>query len=345
MARDPDGGGQGGIVVTTADEGRHLDLAALMEHWANGVPVVIPIAGAPSLRVLIDPPRSRVTLRAPVSPETQVPASAWSHIGVSTLVDGGIRYLEISTTDERLVADGYAMLMAVADRIQIDGLEPMAAFGQTLATWQSILAMRVRMSLEKEIGLYGELLVVAAVLATGVAQARSWRGGLREEHDFGFSDADLEVKTTIGERRQHWIHGLAQMVGTRNTPLWMLSLQITRAAGGQGQNMPELIDSIFEMAPNADRIVVEQNLVSAGWHEDQRDLFAERWRLRTAPLALRVDDDFPRLTPELLAKAGINLAPLRQVAYEIDVTDRAPTAPQPPTVRAITERMKDETHD
>jgi hypothetical protein len=316
-----------------------------MEHWANGVPVAIPIAGAPALRVLIDPPNSRITLRAPVSPETQAPASTWSHISVRTVVEGGVRYLEISTTDEHLVADGYAMLTAVADRTQLDGLEPVAAFEQTIATWQSILAMRARMSLEKEIGLFGELLVAGAVLATTSIQGRSWLGGLREEHDFGFDDVNIEVKTTSGERRQHWIHGLGQMVSTGDSPLWMLSVQITRAGPGQGQTLPELIDAVLEMKTGSDRIQFEQDLAAAGWREDQRDLLAERWRLRTTPLALRVDDDFPRLTPELLAKAGIDLAPLRQVAYEIDVTGRAPSAAQPPTVRAITEQMKEAKHD
>lgn len=316
-----------------------------MEHWAHGVPVAIPIAGTPPLGVLIDPPRSRLALRAPLAPETQVPASTLAHISVSALVDRGTRYLEISTTDDRLVADGYAMLAVVADRIQVDGLEPVAAFEQTLATWRSILATRVRMSLAKEVGLFGEMLVVAAVLNTGTTGARSWRGALHEEHDFGFADADIEVKTTSGERRQHWIHGLGQMVPTGSTPLWVLSLQITRAGTGQGQILPELIDSVVEVATNADRKVIVQNLVAAGWHEDQRDLFAERWRLRTVPLALRVDADFPRLTPGLLTKAGIDLTPLRQVSYEIDVTDRAPSTAPPPTVSAITDQLGDEADD
>ncbi len=342
MAGHPDGGRERGVNVT-AGESRHLDLAALTEHWANGVPVAIPIAGEPELRVLIDPPRARLTLRAPVALETQAPTGAWTHISVSIVVDGGTRYLDISTTDERLIGDGYAMLAAVADRVQIDRLDPVAAFEQTLATWRSILATRVRMSPEKEIGLFGELLVVAAVVATGTAPARSWRGALGEEHDFGFGDADVEVKTTSGERRQHWIHGLGQMVATGDTPLWMLSLQITRGGAGSGQTLPELIDAVLDMTTDTDRSAIRQNLVGAGWHEDQRDLFADRWRLRSRPLALRVDDDFPRLTAELLSKAGIDLAPLRQVAYEIDVTDRAPSGAPPPTVQAITEHMKDET--
>ena len=95
--------------------------------------------------------------------EVEAPVNALAHVAVEHAVEGGVRYLEISTTDARLVVDGYAMLMAVADRVQLDGLEPLAALEQTLATWQSILATRVRMSLQAEIGLFGELLVVQAL--------------------------------------------------------------------------------------------------------------------------------------------------------------------------------------
>jgi hypothetical protein len=258
-----------------------------------------------------------------------MPTNSLAHVAVETLVDAGDRFVEISTTDARLVVDGYAMLMAVADRIQLDGFDPLTALEETLKTWESILRTRTRMSMEAEIGLFGELLVVRAVLETGVAEATAWRGGLGEEHDFGFSDADAEVKTTSGERRRHWIHGLTQLVQTTQTPLWLLSVQVTRGGDDQGESLPELIDGVSAMADGPGRGRIASNLAAIGWDDDQRDLFDERWRLRSAPLALRVDADVPRLTPALLSKAGIDTASLRQVAYEIDVTDR-PASPNPP---------------
>lgn len=323
----------------TEAPGRHLTTLTLMEHWDSGVPVVIPITGKPALRFRIDAPRHRLTLRAPLPHGVEAPANALAHVAVDMLVDGGVRYVEISTTDARLVVDGYAMLMAVADRIQLDGVDPLVALDQTLATWQSILAKRARMSLQAEVGLLGELLLVRALLDTGTAGATAWRGGLNEEHDFGFVDADVEVKTTTGEKRQHWIHGLTQLVETGPTPLWLLSVQITRAGEGQGETLPGLVDQMLTSATGADRDRIAQNLSAVGWHDAERDLFDERWRLRSVPLAVRVDDDFPRLTPTLLARAGIDTTPLLRVAYEVDLTGRVPSLDPPSTISAVVENM------
>lgn len=325
---------------------RHLSPGALLEHWATAVPVVIPIAGEPALLLRIDAPRSRLTLRTPIPPDTDVGISPRRHIKLDVLVDGDSRFLEISTTDERLVVDGYAMLCAVADRIQLDGLPPMTALEQTLETWQSILAMRVRMSPQAEIGLFGELLVLEAVVSAGSQLSLgSWRGALSEEHDFGFPDADVEVKTTTGERRQHWIHGLGQLTATSETPLWMLSIQITRGGTGQGRSLPELIADVLAMALDADRARLSQNLGAAGWHDGQEDLFSERWRLRAPPVPLCVDDSFPRLTAVALSSAGVDVAALRQLSYEIDVTDRPAAVDCPASLDAIVQRMGGITDD
>jgi Putative PD-(D/E)XK family member, (DUF4420) len=230
--------------VTAPDTGRHLSTAVLMQHWDDGVPVAIPLAGDPPLELRIDQARQRLTLRAPVPPGVEPSPNALAHVAVEIKIDDDTRYLDISTTDERLVVDGYCMLMAIADRVQLDGVDPLVALEHTLATWQSILATRTRMSPQAEVGLVGELLVVSALLATGVAGVAAWRGGLGEEHDFGLSDADVEVKTTTAERRHHWVHGLGQLMPTGEVPLWLLSLQLTRAGEGEGERLPDLIDRL-----------------------------------------------------------------------------------------------------
>lgn len=322
--------------MTAPAPGRHLTTAGLQQHWDYGVPVAIPIAGTPALRLRIDPPRGRLTLRAPLSREVEPPINTLAHVAVDVRIDGVQRYLEISTIDARLVVDGHAMLMAIADRIQLDGIEPVEALETTLVSWESILASRVRLTLQAEVGLFGELLVVQALLDTTTAGGSAWRGGLSEEHDFGFADADVETKTMSGEQRRHWIHGLGQLVPTGESPLWLLSIQLTRAGEGEGFRLPELIDDVRGRVSGAEQARLEQNLTAAGWSEDQRDLVTDRWRLRTPALAFRVAGDFPRLTPDLLGGASIDVAPLRQVAYEIDLTGRPPSSDPPASVATIT---------
>ncbi len=327
-------------MTAAAHGGRMMTPAVLMEHWHNGVPVIVPLTGTPELRLWIDSTRRRLTLRAPSSSGTQLPVNTLAHVSVETVIENGVSYVEISTTDKDLVFDGYAMLMAVADRIQLGGAEAVAALEETLATWGAILAARARLSPGAEIGLFGELLVVRGLLAADAAGIGAWRGGFGEEHDFGFAEADLEVKTTSGERRHHWIHGLAQLLGTDGSPLWILSLQITRGGDGQGLRLPELIDEVLAAVDGQGRDRVEQNLAGAGWHEAQRDLYVERWRPRTAPLLLRVDGRFPRLTAPLLSALAVDTGSLHRVDYEIDLTDRQPSPDPPPAVVEILTQME-----
>lgn len=325
--------------MTSKSDGRRLAPAALLQHWHNGVPVVIPIAGTPPLSLRIDKPRSHLTLRAPMSASAQLPVNPLAYVSVETLVEGGSLYLEVSTTDARLVVDGYAMLMAIADRIQIDGAEPTAALTETLEIWAAILSRRTRLSLEAEVGLFGELLFLRALVETGTAKAAAWRAGFGEEHDFGLPRIDVEVKTTSSERRHHWIPGLTQLVPTGKTPLWVVSVQITRSGEGLGETLPELIGDVLTIATDADRAVIEENLTRMGWDDGQRDLFSDRWRLRSAPAAFQVTDRFPRLTPDLLTNVAIDMSRLRQVNYEIQLDDLECSSP-PPALAAVNGHLR-----
>ena len=326
--------------MTAPPDDRHLTTAALYEHWNAGAAIAIPLHGEPELLLRIDAPRQRLTLRAPVSPHVSAPHNDLAHVVVEVVTQSGGRFVEISTTDERLLADGYAMLSAIADRVQLDGVEPLAALHETLATWRVILATRIRMSTEAEVGLFGELLVLESLLASGGLDATAWRGGLSEEHDFGFAQADLEVKTTTGERRQHWIHGLNQMVPTCRTPLWIISTQLTRGGQRQGRTLPVLIDVVLGLVSDGTAgSHVGHVLKEAGWRPEQADLFRDPWRLRQKPLALRVDGAFPRLTPEQLTAGGVDVGAIRRVSYEIDVTDRPASVPVPSVISTIIHQM------
>jgi hypothetical protein len=270
-----------------------------------------------------------------------LPANDLAHVRLDLVADGEQRYLEISTTDERLVVDGYAMLVSVADRVQLDGIEVITALRTTLATWRSILATRVRMSPQAEIGLVGELLALETFVAAGAgAGIGCWRGAKREEHDFGFGDADVEVKTTSGERRQHWIHGLGQLVPTGGTPLWLVSVQITRAGQGQGRTLTQLVADLLTEVRGDDRASLVQALAEAGWRDEAADLFPDAWRLRSAPAAFRVDESFPRVTPAHLKFAGVEVGAIRQVTYEIDVTDRPSSDSIPKTLATALSQLE-----
>jgi len=221
-------------------------------------------------------------------------------------------------------------------------MEPLQALEETLAKWRSILAARTRMSHQAEVGLYGELLVLEALLKQRRAEAvESWNGPLREEHDFSLGDVDLEVKTTSSERRQHWVHGLDQLVATPPSQLWLLSIQITRGGPQAGRTLGQLIDDVASLVEDPAMMTRLRDILARNaWREGERDLFSAAWRLRTKPLPLIVDDAFPRLTSGALVQGGVDTAAIRQVNYEIDVTGRAISDPLDATLEAVVDLME-----
>ncbi|HEY5977767.1 MAG TPA: PD-(D/E)XK motif protein [Solirubrobacterales bacterium] len=314
----------------TSDLGaRRLSPSDLDEHWDRNAAVIVHLPGDPELDIRIDKPADRLTLRAEVPAGAPVPVSGLMNVELNSVVEGGVAFVEIATVGKELLHDGYAMLMTVADRIQLDGSPPFEALEETLALWEAILASRARLGTEVEVGLFGELLLLEGLVKAGVARADAWRGGLREEHDFGFAKADIEVKTTSGEHRQHRINGLGQLQETEGSSLWLVSIQITRGGDGQGRTLPELIDEVRDLGGSAGRPKIDENLAGTGWQDAQRDLFWDAWRIRSRPLLLRVDGSFPRITRELISELQVDTARVREVDYVLDVAD-LPEAEDPP---------------
>ena len=130
------------------------------------------------------------------------------------------RFLEIVIDDPSLFIGAYPVLRAVADHIQLDGIDVMSALSSTIRLLDQLLRRDVGLSVEREIGLLGELLVLYK-LCTRLAIAdaiATWRSSESEEHDFSIYGMDVEVKTTSAERRTHWISSL-----TATRPDWSTS--------------------------------------------------------------------------------------------------------------------------
>ena len=320
------------------DSERHLSPQGLSQYLGADVPVVLPIAGEPPVSIFIDPLRQRIGLRSPLEGDALPLASAWENVHVAIVQADGIRQMEISATDPQLFVDVYAMLCAVADRIQLEKTAPLEALESTIVMWERVLARRKRLGDDQEIGLYGELLILRALIET-VGQdvaIEGWRGPLAEEHDFGFSDSDTEVKTTSRETRQHWVSNLSQLVPTRNRALWLVSAQITRAGADHGESLPQLIAAVRTLlASNDHRRRYGEVLTKLHWSDDHQDLYTQRWTLRSAPKAYRVTASFPALTSASLTTLGWAANEITQVRYEIDLTSRRPGNPVEPLASAL----------
>ncbi|SEQ32035.1 Putative PD-(D/E)XK family member [Streptomyces sp. yr375] len=236
----------------------------------------------------------------------------------------------LTTPEPDLLRDFHDLLLAVADRIVVDGQDLDHAFDETVHGWSALLGRPRGMSLQKRIGLHGELAVLGRVaqLVGWQAALDSWVGPAGEEHDFALGEADLEIKTTTSELRSHTIHGLGQLAETPGRPLWFASLRLTRGGVG-GRTLGDSAKATRDAAA-AENIAlgrrVDRLLAAAGWDPDQTE--DERWTPRDSPLMLRASD-MPRLTAEGLP--GGSVGRIGHVTYVVDVTGLRPDE-HPPIV-------------
>jgi Putative PD-(D/E)XK family member, (DUF4420) len=317
---------------------RHLATQILLEHVAAGVEIAYPFPGSPVVVLRIEGAVPRLTLRIESNEPAPVAVSALQHVRVASISADGTQFLTVTVSGGELVLDGHAMLCAIADRVQLEHRPPAKAIVETVVQWRSVLAARSRMSAEAEIGLFGELLVLEALhAAIGPTAIDSWRGIENEEHDFGLEKIDVEVKTTAGERRTHWISGIRQLLPSVDRPLAMLSIQVTRG-GMTGRTLAELIDSLRLVI--ADVTQLDEKLARVGWDDTEADLYVERWTLRSAPMAFQVAGDFPRLTPGFLGMLPIDAQSLIEVRYRIDLDGRPADEVASQTVQHALASMK-----
>ncbi|MER7909023.1 PD-(D/E)XK motif protein [Streptomyces sp. NPDC096068] len=263
------------------------------------------------------------------------PTSPLPSILIDTVAERGKRMARIRTTQETLLRDFHDLLNAVADRIVVRNRTLDQAFSETVRAWSALLGRSRDISVARRIGLMGELAVLASVAeAQGWPTAlESWKGPDGEEHDFGLSDIDVEVKTTSSEHRRHTVHGIGQMSPTTARELWLVSIQLTRG-GSHGKTLSDCAHTIrrrvSENSPaSLDRL--DHKLMAAGWDPEFPD--DERWHLRNTPVPLRVDATIPHLDDSVIP-SGMHHR-IDDITYTIDVSGLPPSAGAPSVLADI----------
>lgn len=257
------------------------------------------------------------------------PRSPLAAVRVDRVLHGGRRLARVTTSEPELLRDFHDLLLAVADRIVVDGQGLARAFEETVHGWSALLGRPRGLSRERRLGLHGELAVLVRIAGTIGWQAAldTWVGPTGEEHDFALDSADLEVKTTATERRRHTIHGLGQLTETAGRPLWFASLRLTRGGVG-GRTLADSVKVARDSAA-AEHIALGRRLDAlldaVGWEAEQPD--DERWTPRDTPLVIRATD-MPRLTVDDLPEGTVGR--IDTVNYAVDVTGLSSIGQVPP---------------
>lgn len=319
------------------DDPRHLSEAALDDFLNSRPKTAVRITGVPEIQlVFLTGEDGGAALRVDWDGNSMPDLSEYEHLSADIVRTGDRAWAELLIDDPDVFRRAVPAVWRIADRIQLEQIGFAAAVVATLADFRELLESAPGMSAEVESGLFGELTVLDFLISgtSGSEAVAAWRGPNGDEHDFDLGCGDLEVKATTSETRVHWIGSLGQLTPTPGRKLWLLSVQLTTGLK-DGATIAELITKLRSRLSGADQCVFDKMLYAAGWRDRYTAKIRRRFQLRSTPLLLPVNVDFPALTQERIAAAGMAPSRLREIAYSIDVTGLAEESCPPTAISQL----------
>lgn len=296
-----------------------MEPAIVESYFRLGHPATFVLLDQPVATMTIDPIREEIRLETPAlgsSPEV----TAMERLSVKTVQRHDDTWFELRVDAADARYEAYAFVVSVVDHMRV-GSSVLHAVSEATSSMKDLMRARRSLTDEKVAGLIGELLVFNHVLDElgEDAAIASWLGPLAEEHDFGLPDFDAEVKTTRGEGRVHLIGSEYQLQPSPERPLYLVSVQITRAgAAEEGFSLPDLVISTRERLTS--HRAFDPALERVGWRDVDADLYGTRYQLRSQPRGYLVDEDFPAVTSRLLDSVVPQRALVTSIAYRVDVS-------------------------
>ncbi len=301
---------------------RHLTWENFHGMIAAGVPAIHRVAGAPLVDIFVAERGLRIGLRTPLSGDTSAPPSPLTAVSVQVAWYEGVRYLEVTTSQDQLYPEFYSFATTLADRIQLRAEAAIEAFTSALASWSELLQPVTVLSIDRQLGLFGELWVLDRVIESRGARAlESWTGPLGEPHDFRFGKRELEVKATINPTRSHIIDGENQLLASPDCSLCLLSIQLEPAGIG-GSSLAELVMAVRGHLGKSPAEVrrLDEILPAVGYRIVDSGLYQHRWQLRSTPYLIVVDEQCPRITRADLEEINpVTSVRISEVHYRINV--------------------------
>jgi Putative PD-(D/E)XK family member, (DUF4420) len=162
----------------------------------------------------------------------------------------------------------------VVNAVIVQRREPWAAVIATVRDWQSAWKpLRQEMSAAVQVGLFGELLALNALMfpCIGPAAVDQRSGPNSERHDFVGDQLHLEVKTTRRTRSEHEISRLNQLSAPVGCRLLFISVQVEQSIGGS-QTVATQIDANVQALRSYPATLDDfmAKLASVGWSEEMR---------------------------------------------------------------------------
>jgi len=211
-------------------------------------------------------------------------------------------YIDITCLDNSALNVFNVIGGEIADRLSPNQEPAHLIVSRILGKWRRFWGQQPSnlMSLEKQIGLFGELWFLKNWLGPviGFPEAiEAWRGPHDARHDFELSEFSVEAKTTTSTRGLlHRIHGLTQLEEPDSGVLKLFSLHGRREAGASN-SLLSLITEIRELvAEDPDSLGIFDFTLNAADYSPLHDEEYSKLRIHVISESLyRVEEGFPRI--------------------------------------------------
>ena len=190
-------------------------------------------------------------------------------------------------------------------------------FHDQLVRWQSFLQKHGPdgLSDEARCGLYGELVVLHALLESNIAAEAvvpAWRGCKKASQDFQFLNLAIEVKTTRATVPDRIIVSNVQQLDEHGIDHMFLTLLHMNENEASGETLPQRVDDLRYALPDNQLDEFNAGLEEVGYSDTQRRLYARtRYRL-IDQVYFEIKDDFPRITRQQIPEG------VKAIRYELN---------------------------
>ena len=279
-------------------------------------PRIVPFDLDFDARLIIDPLASRMSFEIEYKSETN---SDWKNLKNIKFTQRN-KYLQITCDHKALFEVFYMVVLAIVRDIYRNKTNVEAAIDESLKSFKQLLT-KEKDKRDEVVGLWGEIHVLERLITHyGECAIEFWFGPKGGIHDFRLNrGAELEVKTTLRERREHIISNLTQLEASPNCDLFLYSVGICEMPSGE--SLLSKIARIRSSIDNQNINTVFQSMIEKyQWYNPDGDeencKYAERY-----PCAIGlVDEKFPKITINVFNDdLGIEWPRIKDVRYTVNV--------------------------
>jgi hypothetical protein len=285
--------------------GKLIDWQYLRDHYIDpGTPIEDPILDDPEFRLIFHPSPKQLGIRLRIADGQELPKTGeLRNVTVSRVKIAGQSFAQVLTDSVPLFPTIYALIGDVLRRIDAGEKDSVLALANSLRNFEALVAKANGISRDEAVGLYGELLVLEALISAGMVDVRSWIGANHQCHDFRLSTLELEVKTTTSNSRHHFVHGLNQLNPSPDHKLFVVSIRLGAPGSGLGRSLDDLVDTLTAtLSGNEDSARYFKNELEKTRYERGKHECTVAYQLAADSTMISIGKEFPAVNQDHFQK-------------------------------------------